>query len=465
MGHRARRVGARDEADVVRAVREARSSGHRLRTVGGGGSKSGVNAPPEVELRLRQPDRLLEVDGTRVTAPAGMTTGRLQALLGPRGLALPTVGEWKEGTLAGSLATGTHGGSARHGILATSVRRLRMVDGRGQAVELSPGDPDFRHAGVSLGALGVVTEVTLACEERFSLRLETDVVPFEEYLRDPVTQEARSEFHASVWVPWAGRVIRFAADRVGGVPHRAPGVGDPDPSPADADGRAGRRRSGTRSERPRGASRRERFGRRTALATFLSRRLGLHGAVSDRLFRRAVTGDCGEILSPLEVSSRKARFRNAANALRRREAAELAVPASRAGEALARFRDFFREESGPLNNPVGLRLTAADDFSLSPCSGRDTLWLDLFYDDVEPFVTRLGELAAELDARCHWGKALAVPPAALRRQYPAWDAFREARDRLDPDGVFANRYTDELGLTGSARDGHGGPAGAGETAP
>lgn len=417
---RGRRVSAKDEEEVADAVRAARRSGSGLRVVGSGGSKSGINTAPDVALELDQPDRLLSVENGLVTVHAGMTTGRLQDLLRTEGLALPTVGEWKLATVGGSMATGTHGGSRRHGILSTSVRRMRLVSGAGEVVELSPGDPDFGHVGVSLGAFGVVTAVTFQCVERFSLALETDVVPFDTYVRDPVGQESRSEFHASVWMPGARKVIRFTARR----------VADPD----------------------RTVPRRERFGRHTALAHLLSRRLGWHGAVSSRLLGRRAVGDCAEILSPLEVSSRVARFRNVANDIRGRKATELAVDASRASEALTRFDRFLRDHPGPLNNPIGLRISPADGFSLSPCSGRDTLWLDIFYDDSDPFVARLSALGEELEARCHWGKTLALAPGVLRDHYPRWDEFREARNRLDPDDVFANPYLRELGLCGSTPD-------------
>lgn len=407
------------EREAAVAVREARAAGQRIRAAGSGGSKSGITTAPDAAVRLDLSDRLLAVEGDGlVTVPAGMTTGRLQSLLGAEGLVLPTVGEWKQATIAGALATGTHGGSARYGIMSTSARRIRLVTGTGEIREVSTGDPDFAHVAVSLGALGLVTSVTLQCVPRFTLELVTDVVPFDEYVQDPRGHESRTEFHASVWVPSARRVIRFAADRA--------------------------------TEPERVVPRKERFGRRTALATFLSRRLGLHGAVFSGLFGEKAVGDCAEILSPLGVSSRVARFRNVANDVRGRMASELAVPASSASGTLARFDEFFRRHSRPLNNPIGLRMNAADGFSLSPCSGRDTLWMDLFYDDTEPFVTELGELAEEVEARCHWGKALALPPDALRRRYPAWDDFREARARLDPDRVFANRFTDELGLTGAA---------------
>ncbi|MFQ5691008.1 MAG: D-arabinono-1,4-lactone oxidase [Gemmatimonadota bacterium] len=419
MGSGVRRVEAADEGEVVEIVRAARAAGERVRAAGSGGSKSGITHAPDVAMHLRAPDRLLSVEDGLVTAPAGMTTRRLQALLEPEGLALATVGEWQQATLAGALATATHGGSAHHGIMATSVRAFRLVTGEAEVVEVRVGDPDFRHAAVSLGAFGIATEVTLACVPRFRLELVSDVVSFDDYVRDPVAQESRAEFHASVWMPGGRRVIRFGAERIGGSAESVP--------------------------------RRERFGRRTALAALVSRRLGLHGAFFERLVRSRAVGDCADILSPLEVPSRVARFRNVANRIRHRNAAELAVDAARAPDILARFDEFFHRYPGPLNNPIGLRLNAADDFSLSPCSGRDTLWLDVFYEDVEPFTTRFAELAEEVGARCHWGKALALSPDALRASYPEWDTWTEARARFDPEEVFSNPWTDRLGLTGGDR--------------
>jgi L-gulono-1,4-lactone dehydrogenase len=405
---------ATNEERVAEVVRDARERGVRLRTAGSGGSKSDVTSPKDRLLHLEQSIDRIEVDGNLVTAPAEMTNGRLLELLAPHGLTLPTVGEWKNATLAGAFSTGTHGGSARHGIMSTSLREIRLVDGRGEIVTLRPGDPDFRHAGVNLGLLGVITRVTFACERTFSLRLDTDVIGFDEYLRDPFAQESRTEFHASVWEPNARRVIRFGADRI--PAGRSP------------------------------IAREMRFGYRTAITTFMARRLGLHAAVSPRFFRRTAYGDPSEILAPVDVSPKTARFRVLANGVFRL-AAEFAVDASRLGDILSRFEAFFRKNRRGLRNPIGLRLSARDDFSLSPATGRDTLWMDVFFLGKERFVRELAELAVELDARTHWGKTLLLSPESIRPQYPEWDAFREAHRRFDPDGVFANAFTDRYGLT------------------
>lgn len=415
-----REIHVRDEEGVAAAVRQALQERTRFRTAGSGGSKSDITSQRDRLLHLDQPTDAIEVQGDLVTAPASMTSGRLQSLLAPHGLTLPTVGEWQNATLAGAMLTGTHGGSARYGLMSTSLHEMRIVNGLGDLMTIGSGHPDFQHSGVSLGLMGVVTRVTLQCIERFSLKLETDVVRFAEYLRDPVGHESRSEFHASVWAPEAGRVVRFAADRVGGPIRRG--------------------------------SREQRFGWRTAVATFLSRRLGLHAAVSSAVFRRTAVGDVAGILSPLDLSPKTVRFRVVANKILRR-AVEFAVDAERASEALSRFDALFRAHPGRLLNPIGLRLTTGDGFTLSPSFGRTTLWMDVFYYGGEPFVTELATLAEELGARCHWGKTLPLAPEVMRRQYPGWEAFREARQRFDPSEVFANPFTDRIGLTGDGAAG------------
>jgi FAD/FMN-containing dehydrogenase len=354
------------------------------------------------------------VDGYNVTVSPGMTCGRLNALLRPHGLVLPTVGEWEWATVAGSLATATHGGGATHGIMASAVVALQVVDGEGRVHRIDRAHPDFAHIGVGLGALGVISAVTLRCEPRFSLSLETDVVPFNEYLGDVVAQESRSEFHASVWIPSAKRVIRFAADRVSAAVE-------------------GRRRP-------------LRFGPRTAIASLLSRAARIHAGVSGRMFDNSCSGDSGAILTPIGMTPRLVRW--VWSTTKSMRAAELAFPASRAREVLACLQELARTQPSAVPNAIGIRLNAADDFTLSPCHGRATLWLDLFYRAGTQFDDAIEELAERFEARCHWGKHLVLTPASLRRRYPQWDRFVEACRRYDPRQLFANPLTNALALTG-----------------
>src|SRR5688572_3186253 len=122
-------------------------------------------------LDLRRMQRLPGVDGELVTVEAGITLRRLGRELAARGLALENQGDIDAQTLAGATATATHGTGARFRNLSAGIAALRLVTAAGEPLDLSPeDDPDaFLAARVSLGALGVVSRITLRCVPRFAL--------------------------------------------------------------------------------------------------------------------------------------------------------------------------------------------------------------------------------------------------------------------------------------------------------
>src|SRR5205823_13963478 len=125
---------------------------------------------------------LVSVDGHSVTVQGGMTLARLNAVLAEHGLAMPNLGDIDRQTVAGALATGTHGTGAGFGCLPTFVSALSLVTGSGEVVRCSSGDV-FSAALVNIGALGVVTEVTLRCVDAFTLRAEERPAPLPSVLR------------------------------------------------------------------------------------------------------------------------------------------------------------------------------------------------------------------------------------------------------------------------------------------
>ena len=159
----ARWFGVTSEEDIVAAVRAARESGLTVRGHGSLGSKNACHATAGLALRFDRYDRVVEVDGPRVVAQAGVTVAALNAVLRRHGLVLPTQGEWLGATVAGALATGVHGGSLAHGILPTSVAAIRLITADGGALDVRRGTELFDHAAVSLGVLGITSTVTFEC--------------------------------------------------------------------------------------------------------------------------------------------------------------------------------------------------------------------------------------------------------------------------------------------------------------
>lgn len=399
------------EDELVTAMAAAACGAGPLHPVGTGGSKSSCFGTQGTALRFARYDQLVAIDGADVMIQAGATIAQLNAALAAHGLALPTNGEWGGATVAGSMTSGTHGGSSRHGILASSAVGLRLVTVGGDVLDLRPGDPTFDHAVVSLGLLGVISTITFRCEEAFHLELAMRAVPFSSYVAQHAAVQRDHEFHAAIWVPGVNAVITFTADRV--------------PAPAHE-----RRR-------------RERFSPATFLLHRLARDFGVR-SFPHGWFTATTADRCDRVLTPIRDGAGQVRLFRGLSADWRE--AEMAVPISRAGEGFEALAALIRRYPRALTNPIGLRATAADSASLSPCYGRATWWFALFYRRDPAFERDLCALFEQLGARAHWGKHVALRPDHLRAQYPRWDAFRRRRAQLDPHGVLANDFSRRFGL-------------------
>ena len=399
------------EEDIIAAVRAARDSGATVRGHGSLGSKNACHATAGLALRFDRYDRVIEVDGRRVVAQAGVTVAALNAVLRRHGLVLPTQGEWLGATVAGALATGVHGGSLAHGILPTSVTAIRLITADGGALDVRRGTELFDHTAVSLGVLGITSTITFECAEAFHLELVSRVVSFAEYQREHAAAARDHEFYAATWIPTARRVITHAARRV--------------PPPVTP------------------VPRRERYSLGTLVLSALSRRLDVH-AFPRRWFERVAVDAADRILSPIGSGSRQVRLQQALT--RHWREAEFAVPLDAAGETLAALDELCARHPRVLTLPIGLRASASDGLSLSPCFGRPTFWVTVFFRERDAFGDALRSVFETRGARLHWGKHVGLSPEHLRRQYPRWSAFRDARRALDPDGTFANAFTRRLGL-------------------
>jgi FAD-linked oxidoreductase len=176
------------EADARAAVKRAVERGLRVRAAGAGHSFTDIACTDGVLFDLSRMCEVLHADAASGLArvQAGVSLQALGPRLAERGLALENQGDIDRQTLAGSLATATHGTGVRFGNLSSRVASLRLITGEGEVVELSEdSDPDgWRAARVGLGALGIVTEVTLRCVPLFTLTRQDQPRPLHETLAE-----------------------------------------------------------------------------------------------------------------------------------------------------------------------------------------------------------------------------------------------------------------------------------------
>lgn len=400
-------------ADVRAAVERAREAGRVVRVAGAGHSFSEAALTDGTLLRLDRMRRVLDVDRSSglVRAEAGISLRELSEAMWEHGLAFENLGDVDVQSIAGATATATHGTGARLRNLSAALAGVELVSADGEVVELSEtDDPDgWRAARVSVGALGVVTAVTVRAVPAFTL----EGVDRSERLDDVLArldERVDGNEHFEIYAfPHSPLALTRTNNRVDGPP-RPPS----------------RRRAWVEDVLLRNHA--------VELACRLGRRApGLIPHLNRLLMRAAGTSRRVDRSYRVFSSPRLFRFTEM----------EYAIPRERAAETLRAVLALVEERRLAVPMPIEMRFVAPDDAFLSPAAGRETCYLAVhMYTGMEwePYFRAVEEVMDAAGGRPHWGKRHFQTAGTLARRYPDWDRFQAVRRRLDPEGVFANEY-------------------------
>jgi xylitol oxidase len=373
------------------------------------GSRHSFNDIADTSGTLVVLDRLdsgisIDVQDMTVTVSGGTRYGTLAAELQLHGFALHNLASLPHISVAGAVATATHGSGDGNGNLATAVAALELVTADGTVVTARRGDADFAGMVVGLGALGIVSRLTLDIEPSFEIAQSVfESLDWEQVLAsfDDVTSSAYS---VSLFTDWSGGTVGQAW-----LKNRT----DPAALPAGLpEFFAGTPASQARHPLP-GVS-----------GSNCTQQLGVPGPWSDRLahFRMEFTPSKGDELQ-----------------------SEYLIPREHAVAAIRTMRRLSGVVT-PLLLVGEIRTIAADDLWLSPNYGRDGIGLHFTWRQDEPAVAAiLPLLEAELApfaARPHWGKLFNARAAGLAPLYPRFADFTALAGRLDPAGKFRNAFLD-----------------------
>lgn len=406
-----------DVEEVAVLVADAARNGHRVKTVGSGHSFTDIACTDGIHVDLSAMDGIHAVDHESrvVTVGAGISLRRLNRELADRGLALPNLGDIDRQSIAGAMATATHGTGQTFGNLSTGIVGMELVTGLGEVLWCdSTTNPElWRPARVGLGALGVVTKMAIQCVDAFRLHAVEEPGLLDDILADWdafITSADHVEFY---WLPGQERCLI--------------------------------KRNHRTTEPARPASPVQRFVGDELVENVLfdlvmrvNRRLPSSRSTLARLF-------AGSISSSEEIDESHRVFCTVRRV--RFSEAEFAVPVEHVPEAVDRVRGLIEGlDPAPLF-PIEVRVSAADDIALSTAEGRETGWIAVHQYHGMPYEEYFRGVQAIVDdygARPHWGKLHFHNAAALRDRYPRWDQFMEARTVLDPAGTFANAYLDRV---------------------
>jgi D-arabinono-1,4-lactone oxidase len=205
-------------AEVEKLVNLARRCRRRVTTVGCGHSPSDITCTSSWLVNLDNFNKILSVDKEKcvVVMQSGIRLYTIGAELDKVGLAMPNLGSINHQSIAGAISTGTHGSTLRHGILSSSILALKITLSNGKTETCSPTqNPDlFRAALISLGALGIITEITFQAVPAFTLAwnqvVDTDLSMFNAWNKALWTQ---TEFVRVWWFPYTRRAVVWSAEK------------------------------------------------------------------------------------------------------------------------------------------------------------------------------------------------------------------------------------------------------------
>ena len=221
-----RYIQPRTTEELEKVVKLARRCRRRIVVVGCGHSPSDLTCTSSWLVNLDHLEKVLDINKSTkmVVMQAGIRLRDLGIKLKEHGLAMPNLGSIDHQSIAGAMGTATHGSSTKHGILSQSVKALKIMLANGRTVSCSAEqNPDlFRTALVSLGALGIITEVTFQAVPAFNIEWYQSLHPLEDIItdwdRDLWTQ---TEFTRVWWLPYMKRCIKWRAQKTD-KPHQAP---------------------------------------------------------------------------------------------------------------------------------------------------------------------------------------------------------------------------------------------------
>ncbi|MGK2742216.1 D-arabinono-1,4-lactone oxidase [Tepidicaulis sp. LMO-SS28] len=379
-----------------------------IRPVGAGHSFTPLVPTDGTVLSLDRLQGILTVDEARKEATFGGGTrlGAIGRALEEKGQALINMPDINKQTLAGSISTATHGTGLGFNALSAYVRGLELVTAKGEVLTCSADENAeiFEAARVSLGALGIITKITMENRAPYRLTRRVWSVPFDEMMEQAeelAEQHRNFEFY---YIPFSGMCLGITHDETDAEINPRASTDDDD-----------------------------------AVMTLkaLQEWLGWAPSLREYLIRSEMEKLPDDIYVDtswrIYPSERGVRFNEM----------EYHLPRAAGLTALKDVRETIETNNLDVFFPIEFRYVKGDDLWLSPFTGRDSCSIAVhryYEEDHTPYFKAMEPIFRKHDGRPHWGKLHTLGAADFAALYPRFKDFQEVRAALDPEGVFLNNH-------------------------
>ncbi|SEW45754.1 L-gulonolactone oxidase [Chitinophaga sp. YR573] len=406
------------EAQIIEVVQMAGRERKKIRVVGSGHSFSPIAISNEILVSLKNYRKLISVGKDSVRCQGGMYLHELYSVLKENKLSLPNFGVINKQTVAGALATGTHGSGLKHRSLSAEIEHLRIITATGEVLEINR-DTLWDAASISLGMFGIIAEVTFRCEPLFYLRSEESVIEFDEFIEYMDDYARRYEYFKAWWFPHTNKVYLFKAERIN----------------------------------------EEEYNEKDKLEKFSyeqkMRDLEIDALTAPMFIK---SHDDPSLISAINkyclnyFFTPRTRIGNSFEILVHDETVPMVVSEyglpvlnNNHKKALKEFRDTLEHSEQKIHFPVDLRYTGAESSWLSPAYNQETFYIGMCVreyreKEVHPSMQLFFDVMKKYDARPNWGKLSDLSKTVLEKIYPRMNDFRELRKNIDPDGLFLNEF-------------------------
>jgi FAD-linked oxidoreductase len=406
----------RSEEEIQQLVIQAREQNKKVRIIGSAHSFMPLWTTDQAIINLDQYQGIVSIDHKlqQATVRAGTKLYTLGEALFAHGLAMENLGDIDRQSLGGTIGTGTHGTGLQFGSISTQVVKLRLVNGHGELVECSPTQNAslFKAAQVSLGALGIITEITLQCVPAYRLALQNLKEPLETVLQELENRYREQRNFEFYWFPYTtsawtktSNIVTDQVDKLSWTNYFT-----------------------------------EYFLENYAFKVLCE------AAYHFPMLNEKVAQISAASVAPVRkvFASHKV---YATQRLVKFNEMEYSIPIAAQREVLADIRQLFERKRFPIHFPIENRVVRHDDIYLSPAQGRNSAYIACHAyakKDPLPYFSAVEEIFQAYEGRPHWGKMNTFTSEQATKAYPHFNDFRNHRKEQDPEGLFLNDYLTKL---------------------
>ena len=404
------------ESELQQVVQSAQADGRRVKAVGSGHSFTAIAVSEEVLVDLSDYDEIVAIDkmNQTVTVQSGIQLSKLNQALYENSLAMQNLGDIAYQTIAGAISTSTHGTGAKFTGIANQVVALRIVLADSSIVECSANvNADlFSCARVGLGALGLISTVTLKVVPAFNLAVIEEPMRVDDVLQNLDLHVDSNDHFEFFWVPHTGWALTKRNNR-NNLPIEP-------------------------------MSKMSHWYSKTLMENYAFGAVCMLGKARPSLIPKLAKALPSSGRNEYSDASHKV---FASKRIIKFYEMEYAIPREACAEALNRVRRMVTDSGFFLNFPVEVRFTAPDEIPLSTASNRESAYIAVhIYKGMNyvPYFKEVESIMNSYQGRPHWGKLHFQSAATLASRYPQWDVFQAVRNQVDPQRMFSNQYLETV---------------------